>query len=131
MSHVSGRRKQRPDLDNELYHSKGEANVARILRHLEIKYEREPSIDIQKIAEKYDFRKTETGRLLKQVRPDFYLPDFETYLEVKPAGMDWNDRKRIASVLLHKEQPRLELIMPVTLKLLEQAFRDKIPNWEK
>ena len=103
MSHVSGKAGRRPDLDNEYYHSKGEANVARILRHLEIKYEREPSIDIQKIAEKYDFRKTETGRFLKQVRPDFYLPDFETYLEVKPAGMDWNDRKRIASVLLHKE----------------------------
>jgi len=112
----------------------GEANVARVLRLLGIEYERGHRIKIEELAHKYEFRHTEKGHYLKEIRPDFYIAKLEnitdTHIEVKPAGMTFNDRMRIASALLKPERIKFELIMPVTYKVLEKAFKDKIPEWE-
>ena len=89
-----GRRGRRPDLGNGFFDSSGEANFARILDLLQIKYERGHRINIEKLARKYEFKHTERHHYLKEMRPDFYLPDSGTHLEVKPAGMTVNDRMR-------------------------------------
>ena len=130
MPQLSGRSGKRPDLNDEYYRSLGEANIARILRYLDIEYEIHRGINIKDVAEKHNLRKRETGRLLQEVRPDFYLPEYDTYIEVKPSGMDQNDRQRLAAVLLHRDEPRIEVIMPQTYRILEKAFREKIPEWE-
>ena len=108
----------------------GEANVARVLRLLGIKYEKGHRIKIGELARKYEFRHTEKGHYLKEIRPDFYIPRFDTYIEVKPAGMTRNDRMRIVAAFLKLEGIKLELIMPVTYKILEKAFKPRIPEWE-
>ena len=64
------------------------------------------------------------------MEPDFYLPETDVFIEVKPRGMDRNDRMRVAAALLKGEGIKLEVIGPVTYKILEKAFKDKIPNWE-
>lgn len=130
MVYQRGRKKYRPDLD-EIFDSAGEANIARVLRLLGIKYERGHRIKIDELAHKYEFRHTEKGHYLKEIRPDFYIPKFDTYIEVKPAGMTFNDRMRIAAAFLKLERIKLELIMPVTYKILEKAFKTKVGReWE-
>lgn len=128
-----GRKKYRPDL-GEVFDSMGEANVARVLQLLGIKYERGHRININEIARKYGFCRTETDRYLQEIRPDFCIVKLgrltDIHIEVKPAGMTFNDRMRIAAALLKPERIKLELIMPVTYKILEKAFKHKIPEWE-
>lgn len=104
--------------------------MARVLRLLGIKYEKGHRIKIGELARKYEFRHTEKGHYLKEIRPDFYIPRFDTYIEVKPAGMTRNDRMRIVAAFLKLEGIKLELIMPVTYKILEKAFKPRIPEWE-
>ena len=125
------RSKFRQDLGEE-FDSKQEANIARIFRLLGIKYERKHGrkIEFEEIAQRHEFRHTETGRFIKWMEPDFYLPETDVFIEVKPRGMDRNDRMRIAAALLKGEGIKLEVIGPVTYKILEKAFKDKIPNWE-
>ena len=121
----------REDISEEdVFHSKGEANVARVLNHLGIKWNRGRSIDISKLAKKYGCKHIESGRPLKSMVPDFYLPDFDLYIEVKPSGLVGNDAMRIGLAYLKGE--RLEIWGKATMKLLEKAFKSKIgDHWEE
>jgi len=126
-----GRKKFRPDLNDE-FDSKQEANIARIFRLLGIKYQRKHGrkIEFAEIAREHEFRRTQNGQYIQWTVPDFYLPDKDTFIEIKPKGVDQNDRMRIAAALLKGENVRLEVIMPETYKILEKAFKPKIPEWE-
>ena len=126
-----GRKKLRDDL-NEEFDSKQEANIARIFRLLGIKYQRKHGRKIKFVetARKHDFRRSQDGHYIQWMEPDFYLPETDTFIEIKPRGIDRNDRMRISASLIKCEGVRLEVIMPVTYKILEKAFKPKIPEWE-
>lgn len=126
-----GRKKFREDL-NEKYDSKQEANIARIFRLLGIEYQREHKRKIKfvEIAQEHNLRRTQTGHFIQWMEPDFYLPDTDTFIEIKGGGIDRNDRMRIAATLLKCGSVRLELIMPIIYKILEKAFKPKISEWE-
>jgi len=126
-----GRKKFRPDL-SEKYDSKQEANIARIFRLLGIKYQREHGrkIKFAEIAQEHNLRRTQDGHFIQWMVPDFYLPDTDTFIEIKPKGIDRNDRMRIAATLLKCGSVRLEVIMPKVYEILEKAFKTKIPEWE-
>ena len=64
------------------------------------------------------------------MEPDFYLPETDVFIEVKPRGMDRNDRMRIASALLKGEDLKLEIVTPTIYKILEKVYRTKIQEWE-
>jgi len=126
------RKKLREDL-NEEFDSKQEANIARIFRLLDIKYERKHKrkIEFVEIARDHDFRRTQSGNLIQWMEPDFYLPDTDTFIEAKTGGVDLNDRMRISAALLKGENVRLEVIGSRVYKILEKAFKDKIGSkWE-
>jgi len=127
-THYSGRKGFREDIPGE-FDSKGEANVARVLNHLGIKWERGKRIDISELAKKYGCKHVETGRLLRWMEPDFYLPDLDLCIEVKPSGLVGNDAMRIGLAYLKGE--RLEVWGKATLKMLEKIFKNKISEfWE-
>ena len=125
------RSKFRRDLGEE-FDSKQEANIARIFRLLGIKYERKHGrkIEFEEIAQRHEFRHTENGHIIKWMEPDFYLPETDVFIEVKPRGMDRNDRMRVAAALLKSEDVKLEIITPTIYKMLEKVYRTKIQEWE-
>lgn len=125
-----GRKKFRQDL-NEEFDSKQEANIARIFRLLAMKYQRKHGRKIKFVetARKHDLRRSD-GKHIQWMEPDFYLPETDTFIEIKPKGIDRNDRMRISASLLKCEGVRLEVIMPQIYKILERAFKSKIPEWE-
>ena len=75
---------RREDLDNCYFRSAWEANVARILNHLNIKWEYEP---------KRFFFIGENLEVLSY-QPDFYLPEFDKWIEVK-GWWDKNSKERL------------------------------------
>ena len=106
------------------------ANVARILKHiLEVNYVRHKEIIIKDIATKYRLYKEPVRKEDKAntpftaIQPDFYLPDYDVYIEVKPGGIrpGNNDWKKLASVYLKEE--KLEVWGEGTYKLLTKAFK--------
>jgi len=120
-THFRGKKGYRPDLDAD-FDSKGEANVARVLNHLGISWERGRKIHFEDLAEKYGFD-------VKWTQPDFYLPHIDVHVEVKPGGLVGPDHIRIALVYLKDE--KLEIWGPATLNLFERAFKHVIGDkWE-
>lgn len=73
---MSGRRK---DLGDIFFRSKAEANYARYLNFLRIKWQYEPKT--------FDFAKIRRGCV--SYKPDFYLPEEDRWIEVK----GWFDAK--------------------------------------
>jgi len=111
--------------------SKAEANVARILKHLNIEFQ--PYSKSKKriyIGDK-GFRDRNDKHLLKEMRPDFYLPKENTYIEVKGGWGSFtpNDRYRLIGTLM-KEDVRIVEICGVIYGILEKAFKKEIPEWE-
>jgi hypothetical protein len=118
------------DLNNEVFDVKQEANVARILTHvLGVKYIPHKEIIIKNIATKYRLYKERVHKEDKAntpftaIQPDFYLPDYDVYIEVKPCGIrpGNNDWKKLASAYLKEE--KLEVWGEGTYKLLTKAFK--------
>jgi hypothetical protein len=105
----------RPDIDPELYFfSRWEANFARILNLLKVKWIFQPrtfNLETQKYT------------------PDFYLPDKDTYVEIKnflsaySANRDREFRKLYPST-------KLELILKSDYLKLQEQFSPYIENWE-
>src|SRR3989344_337431 len=105
----------RPDIDPSLYFfSRWEANFARILNLLKIKWIFQPktfNLETQKYT------------------PDFYLPDKNTYIEIKnflsvySAKRDREFRKLYPSI-------KLELILKLDYLKLQEQFSPFIENWE-
>lgn len=101
----------RDDL-NQFFRCTWEANIARILKFNEFKYEYEPK--------KFDLGELGT------YRPDFYLPEKDLYIEVK--GYNWNNS--LEKALKFKETNNLLLIEEKDYKQLAYSYSQFIPNWE-
>jgi hypothetical protein len=96
-----------------------EANVARILKHFSIEYSFE--------QKSFLLNKPEGGQT--RYTPDFYLPQYDTYIEVK--GRWYSDGK--SKFQLCKEQYpniKIKLVDGKKYKRLEKRYKRKINNWE-
>jgi len=104
----------RKDL-NQFFRSTWEANFARILNHLKIKWE-------------YEMHRIflETCSYL----PDFYLPELNLFIEVKGTRFGNRDEKL---ELLYKELPSfpIKIIDGVVYELLKKRYSKIIVGWEK
>jgi len=111
--------------------SKAEANVARILKHLRIEFQPYTMSKRKINIEDLGYKDENDGRTLKEMRPDFYLPKEDTYVEVKRSwdSVTSNDRKRLAGALI--KGIKIVEICGVTYEILERAFNEKISEWEE
>lgn len=105
----------RPDIDPDIYfYSRWEANMARLYNYLSIPWLYAPkTFDIG--GQTYT--------------PDFYLPESNTYVEVKNY---WNDYSRIRDMKFRESYP--ELLLEIVLKdeylALEKKYAHLILAWE-
>ncbi len=105
----------RKDVSDTIYfYSRWEANMARLYSYLKIKWKYTPqSFDIG-------------GHTYT---PDFYLPETDTYVEVKNF---WGEYSRIRDEKFRITHPeiRLEIILKENYLELEKAYAHLIPHWE-
>jgi len=104
----------RKDLNSIWFRSTWEANVARILNHLNIKWE------------------YETNRVFLETCSfliDFWLPDLKINLEIKGSRFGNKDKKL---ELLYKMNPNfpIKIIDDEVYKKLSKMYRNKIVGWE-
>ena len=105
----------RPDIDPKLYFfSRWEANFARILNLLKIKWIFQP--------ETFDLKS-------QKYTPDFYLPDYNSYIEIKNFLSDYsfNRDQNFRSLYPNK---KLILILKENYLKLQKDFSPYIENWE-
>ena len=110
----------RQDL-NQYFRSSWEANIARILNQLNIEWKYE--------YKRFDFSKEKEGVLSYQ--PDFYLPKYNKWIEVK-GWMDEKSKRRLE--LFRKYYPtessNLILINEEAYLLLNKQYSKIVENWE-
>ena len=105
----------RPDIDPNLYFfSRWEANYARILNLLKIKWQFQPKTFNLK-TQKYT--------------PDFYLLDEDTYIEIKNFLSDYS-AKRDKEFRELNPNIKLKLILRSDYLKLQEQFSPQIQNWE-
>jgi hypothetical protein len=105
----------RKDISGKIYfYSRWEANFARLLNYLKIKWEYEPKT--------FDLGS-------QNYTPDFYLPKFDTYVEIK--NFMWKYSK-IRDEKFRKLYPniKLQLILKEDYLKLENEYSHLIKNWE-
>ena len=110
----------RQDL-NQYFRSSWEANIARILNHLNIEWKYE--------YKRFNFSEEKEGVLSYQ--PDFYLPKYNKWIEVK----GWMDEKSKLRLKLFKkyyptESLNLILINEEIYLLLNKQYSKIVENWE-
>lgn len=96
------------------FHSRWEANIARLYRYLGIEWMYEPK----------------TFNIGSQTyTPDFYLPSDNTYVEIKNF---WSSYSEMRDSRFRKAYPQLSLkvILKVEYLELEQKYAKHIPGWE-
>lgn len=105
----------RADIDSSVYfYSRWEANFARILNFLHIKWVHQPR----------------RFRLKNQVyTPDFYLPELDKYIEIKNFLSDYSQRRDQEFRELYPEL-KLILILKNDYQNLEKLFASSIKTWE-
>jgi endogenous inhibitor of DNA gyrase (YacG/DUF329 family) len=119
----SGRRKEslvrnqfcaykRVDLNNQFFRSSWEANIARFLNFLGIKWIYEPERFL-----------VENGTYL----PDFFLVDLQCYFEVK----GWSSKNWREKIDLFSHSHDIVVIDKPLYLSIERCFSKFIPNWEK
>jgi hypothetical protein len=104
----------REDLGKIYFYSRWEANFARLLNFLNVKWQFQP--------ETFDLG-------TQKYTPDFYLPDHDMFVEIKNflSEFSYQRDKKFRSAY-----PRLKLLLllkPEYLKL-QEIFSPKIKNWE-
>jgi len=105
----------RKDISTTAYfHSRWEANIARLFNYLNIKWEYEPKM--------FDIGE-------QMYTPDFYLPETDTYIEVKNF---WNDFSKERDTKFRKTYPdvKLKVILKEDYLKLQDKYAKKIPKWE-
>jgi hypothetical protein len=110
----------REDLQ-QYFRSSWEANIARYLDYLNIKWEFEPK--------RFNFLEINSGVL--SYMPDFYLPELDKWIEVK----GWMDDKSKIRLQYFKqfypeESIKLILIDRKKYNLIEKQYKFLINNWE-
>jgi len=103
------------DLDNQFFRSRWEANFARILKFLNISYE----------YEKYRFYSTNFSYC-----PDFYLPQFDKFFEIK-GYFDEDSIKKIKYAVEGPLKDRLIVLDKDGYSDLGGKYRNVIEEWEK
>ncbi|KKS32060.1 MAG: hypothetical protein UU93_C0011G0021 [Candidatus Amesbacteria bacterium GW2011_GWA2_42_12] len=105
----------RSDIDpNICFYSTWEANIARVFNLIKLDWEYAPKI--------FDLGK-------HTYRPDFYLPEYKTYVEIKNFMNAYSlERDR----LFREKFPtyHLEIISSPEYKCIEKDYKDLIENWE-
>jgi len=105
----------RPDIDPDIYfYSRWEANYARILNLKKIKWTHQPKRF--KLKSQY-------------YTPDFYLPQKNTYVEIKNFLSDYS-KKRDEEFRQFYPKEKLILILKVDYKKLEKKYAPMIKEWE-
>jgi predicted nucleic acid-binding Zn ribbon protein len=110
---------KRIDLDGKYFRSIWEANYARYLNYLGMKWEYEPQ------TFKYPYVRVGP----KSYLPDFYLPSVNTFVEIK----GWEKPRDVLRMQRFDNYfPGVEvrLINAKTYHNLERMFGDKVPGWE-
>jgi len=105
----------RPDIDPNLYFfSRWEANFARILNLLKIKWVFQPKTFSLK-TQKYT--------------PDFYIPKYNNYIEIKNFLSDYSSNRDKEFRSLYPKE-KLVLILKEDYLSLQEQFSSHIKNWE-
>lgn len=110
---------KRPDLNNQYFRSMWEANFARVLKYKNIEYKYEEKIPI------YD----ENNNLLCIYVPDFYLPKYDSYIEIKGK---WEKGAKEKVQLFKKYFPnkKITIIEQTNYKCIKRIYQKKISHWE-
>jgi len=111
-THTTGRGigETREDLD-QYFRSTWEANFARILNYLKIKWTYEPT--------RFTFEHF-------SYLPDFYLPETDSYIEITP----FLTKLKADKILAAAQIINLQIINKTIYNQLKEEYKDKIPNWE-
>ncbi len=105
----------RKDVSDYIYfYSRWEANLARLFNFLNVKWVHQPRT--------FDLRD-------QTYTPDFYLPDYDLYLEVKNFMGDYS-RARHEKFKKYYTRVKLELILKPNYLEFETKFSKSIPKWE-
>jgi transposase-like protein/AraC-like DNA-binding protein len=125
LSIIEGRKSQefrgngghRADLNNQYFRSNWEANFARILEYNNIKYE-------------YEKHRFFLESMQRYYVPDFYLPDTDTWIEIKGY---WIEDAKDKFEFFKKENPdkNIKLIDKKPYKELEEKYKKILANWEE
>lgn len=105
----------RPDIDPNInFYSTWEANIARVYNFIGLRWTYSPRI--------FDLG-------LHTYRPDFYLPDFDTYIEVKNFMGDYS---KMRDSLFREKFPniKLELILKNDYLEIKSIYKHLVQNWE-
>jgi len=110
----------REDL-NQYFRSSWEANIARYLNFLHIKWEYEPK--------RFNFEEIDSGVL--SYMPDFYLSELDIWIEVK-GWMDEKSKTRFKyfEKFYPEENNKLILIERKRYNEIEKEFKYIVSNWE-
>lgn len=112
---------KREDLGNLFFRSSWEANFARLMNYAGIEWQYEPRTfnfdDIQRGTTSYT--------------PDFYLPKFDKWIEIK----GWMDKKSKLKIDRFRkrypdESSKLVIITAAEYKFFDKIFKTKIDGWE-
>ena len=106
----------RSDVDSTTcFYSTWEANVARVFNLLDIKWQYAPKI--------FDLGK-------HTYRPDFYLSDYDMFVEVKNFMGDYSQQR---DRLFRQKYPaiKLELILKADYLNIKSNYKELIDSWEK
>lgn len=106
----------RMDIDSKInFYSTWEANIARVFNLVGLKWEFSPRI--------FDLGK-------HTYRPDFYLPDFDMFVEVKNFLSPYSLER---DTLFRQRYPniKLELILKEDYLNIKSNYKELIDNWEK
>lgn len=109
---------RRADLDNRYFRSMMEANVARYYNFVGIKWEYEPR----------EF-KFPIERGIRFYKPDFYLPDTDTYIECK-GWFDPKSKTRMKRMAKYFPEVKVHIMDWVEYKALAKQVSMLIPGWE-
>ncbi|MDP4001586.1 MAG: hypothetical protein Q8P69_00870 [bacterium] len=105
----------RLDIDSQIYFfSRWEANFARILNLLKIKWVFQPGV--------FDLK-------FQKYTPDFYLPEYDLYVEIKNFLSDYSARRDMAFRKLYPDKNLLLILRPEYTKL-QSDFAEYIEEWE-
>lgn len=104
---------KRSDLNNQFFRSTWEANIARIMNHLNIKWEYE--------VKRIPYNKTKSHMI------DFYLPETDSYLDIY-AYLDERHLKEFYGN--YESDLKIQIIGKELYKELETQYKNILPFWE-
>lgn len=109
---------KRADLQGMFFRSAWEANIARVLNYENIAWRYEPKT--------FYFQNSEVVSYM----PDFYLPEYDLWVEVK-GWMDEKSQKKLKAFGEEYPHEKLYLLDSFIYREVEKEYENKIPHWEE